>query len=619
MSLLASQSLRITNFQNRALRTCPQTIILPTVSQRSSHNLDTFKAHKQRARLSRLWIPSNDVGDTKDQSSHSKLLRAGYLRQAHSGIFHMLPLGLRVQNKLEALIDKHMSNLGASRVSLSSISSEELWEKSGRLQNAGSELFRFQDRKKAKFLLSPTHEEEITSLVSSSLNSYRSLPVRLYQISRKYRDEPRPRQGLLRSREFVMKDLYTFDYNPEMALDTYHDVRQAYDELFDELKIPYLVAEADSGDIGGDLSHEFHFPTPTGEDNIISCTKCSHVVNEELTETTVPEDIKFDKDVVSPRYWQGITRDRLTLVNVWYVNEVEAKSALTKAAVNIHAVKTIVPTLDASIEDPRSVWESTEGIASIRRVLNLLDYRMLGRVWDRLTPNEKRSGWSDKMDTVLVDVVSRDSASGLRLDLISPQTGDTCRNCGEGILKVQKSIELGHIFHLGTRYSKPMKATVDVPTELLAACDDLAPKSQQTVNLQMGCHGIGVSRIIGAVADTLADEKGLNWPRVMAPYEAVIVPLHGMQDAAIEVYDHLSSTHPPPENFSLDLVLDDRDLRFPAKMKDADLTGYPIIVVVGKKWTENKICEVQCRRVHFKEDVPEKKLLQTVNSLLAQL
>ena len=217
------------------------------------------------------------------ENGHDLLVRAGFLRQAHSGIFHLLPLGLKVQNKIERLIDKHMLRLGASKVSLSCLSSEELWKRSGRLDKGRtSELLRLEDRKGAKYLLSPTHEEEITTIIANAVHSHKELPLRLYQISRKYRDEPRPRQGLLRGREFLMKDLYTFDVTEDAARKTYEAVRGAYVAFLEELQLPYLVAQADSGNMGGNLSHEYHFASSHGEDTIVACDKCDYSINEEL-------------------------------------------------------------------------------------------------------------------------------------------------------------------------------------------------------------------------------------------------------------------------------------------------------------------------------------------------
>lgn len=581
----------------------------------------------QRARLSKLWAPSGGIAPAADEDAHAKLIRAGYLRQAYSGIFHMLPLGLRVQDKVQKLIDKHMFSVGSSRLDLSSISSQELWATTGRLNAINAELFRLKDRKESEYLLAPTHEEEITSLVANTAKSYKDFPIRLHQISRKYRDELRPRHGLLRGREFLMKDLYSFDINTKAALETYEQVKAAYVNLFDELKIPYLVAEADSGDIGGDLSHEFHFPIPQGEDHIISCGSCSYVANEELAESALrpqKEDTaswKFmSQDEQSEgeniyTVWRGISRDRSTLINAWH-----PKRSQTGLEVNTHAVKSVVSDLDPGIENAALMWaRSLEAAAAAGetpapKIVNLIDHRLPKEVAESIQSGKADPMWSATgLPAELGISVSTATGSddGKPLNLMRIADGDSCSRCDTGTLKVQKAIELGHTFYLGTRYSEPLKAMVTLPASL---SDKPAPdnsKAEVQVPLQMGCYGIGVTRLIGAIAETLADEKGLNWPCVIAPYEAVIVPTKGMDEDAVHVYDELAP--------SVDAVVDDRAKGFPWKMNDADLVGYPIIVVVGRGWKESKTCEVQCRRLGIKENVPLGKLKTFVQDLRASL
>ncbi|KAF7886502.1 uncharacterized protein EAF01_011180 [Botrytis porri] len=581
-----------------------------------------------RPRLSKFWIPTGGIAASADEDSHAKLIRGGFLRQAHTGIFHMLPLGRRVQDKLEALIDKHMSTLGASKLALSSLSSEELWAKSGRL-NSGSELFRLEDRKEARYLLAPTHEEEITELVSNSVQSYKELPVRLYQITRKYRDELRPRQGLLRSREFVMKDLYTFDYNNTSALSTYEDVRKVYHNLFDELKIPYLVAEADSGDIGGDLSHEFHFPTKIGEDHIISCSKCNYVANEELAASGLP---KLNETKSSQHEFRklkkvgGFSRDGSTLFVTWFYSENGEEYDL-----NTNLIKRLLPDYDPSrklghVELSRLIDEDfmltntclnkAEKI-HITRVINLIDRRVPLEFSEAIS--RKREGpFDSSLNKYEYSSFSQDPSTGEPLNLKRITEGDVCPKCQESTLKVEKAIELGHTFHLGTRYSKPMEATVTVPSGLVGEnlkAEENEPQrgasDQIRVLMEMGCHGIGVTRMIGAVAETLADEKGLNWPRVMAPFEIVVVPGKGLNEDALRISDTLSAA-------AMDPVVDDREVSIGWKMKDADLIGYPIVVLLGRKWKEG-LCEVQCRRLDVKEDIRAEDLKNFVGKLLNQL
>ncbi|KAH8425930.1 proline--tRNA ligase [Aspergillus melleus] len=598
-----------------------------------------------RSRISNFWIPTggiskkNVTGEKED--ANDLLVRGGFLRQAYSGIFHMLPLGLRVQDKLERLIDKHMQSIGASKVSLSSISAQELWERSGRLTDS-SEVFRFLDRKESRFLLAPTHEEEITTLVGSLAKSYRDLPLRVYQISRKYRDEPRPRQGLLRGREFIMKDLYTFDHSVEEALKTYSSVKAAYTELFNELKVPYLVAAADSGNMGGNMSHEFHFPSAKGEDTIISCTSCDSVYNEELADGKAhgPEQIPhqapqadgFDTGgksidaafTVSTGLWMAISKDKQTLLRGWYpiFSMQDGGQEPVKREVNSHAVKSVATAagidLDLSVENPLEQW--TEQIKSAKasdsssyrpRVMDLYDSQV--RVYKRPPLSDLLQQVNCEVDDIDYSMLDRFPETTSGLNLVKMHEGDKCGQCAQGHMKTHTAIELGHTFHLGTRYSEVLKASV-----MLDQAHNGGGTEDKVVPMQMGCHGIGVSRMITAVADSLADSKGLNWPRAMAPYEAIVVPIKGLEEEAEKVYDILSAHS--GSSSPIDVILDDRDKQLGWKLGDADLIGYPVIVVVGKGWKKQQTLEVQCRRLdNLREDVPLDRLSEFVKSLLDRL
>ncbi|PVI08519.1 prolyl-tRNA synthetase [Periconia macrospinosa] len=520
--------------------------------------------------------------DTNTDDSHSLLIRGGFLRPAHSGVFHLLPLGLRVQNKLESLIDKHMRSIGASKLSLSSITTEELWKQSGRY-SSNSELLRIDDRRKSNFLLSPTHEEEITSLVASIVRSYKQLPLRLYQTGRKYRDERRPRQGLLRAKEFMMKDLYTFDCNHEDALKTYEEVRKAYNNLFDELKIPYLVADADSGNMGGKLSHEYHFVSPKGEDNVWRCQSCNYVANEELVEKkTIEHAAPLGHP---PLLFKGISTDRTTAINIRVprppnvpANENPSWSRASEF-LNLHAVKRTGVDIDAGIE--------SETLSSL-----LL----------------KTTSSIDINDQSLTD--STTTSSSPTYDLTPIKRDDPCPRCDSGKLRVSKAIEVGHTFHLGTRYSTPLSALV------------AGPNNQQPSAMHMGCHGIGVSRLIGSIASMMAHENGLHWPRVIAPFEVVVITTKEVsEENNMEVYDALAAQG------DIDVVLDDRKAQkgMPWRMKDADLIGYPVKVILGKSWRENsegrekREVEVQCPRLDVKKKVKVEQLKSEVSDLLDRL
>lgn len=470
-----------------------------------------------------------------------------------------------------------MTSIGASKVSLSHISTQELWKQTGRY-SGNSELLHVKDRKGTRFLLAPTHEEEITALVANMVHSYKDLPLRLYQTGRKYRDERRPRQGLLRTKEFMMKDLYTFDASHDKALETYKDVCRAYVNLFNELKIPYLVADADSGNMGGKLSHEYHFVSEKGEDNVWSCSSCDYVANEELVEKKPPAGQGSNTSLDNTLQFRGITLDRKSVVNIIVPRPETMEPSHSKSPswddistyVNLHAVKRAVPSLDTGIE---------------AKTLHDLLSELSSSAPERLVHDQSLAA------------VDGDSIG----DITPTQPGAPCPRCPTGHLSVQKAIEVGHTFHLGTRYSDPLSALVAVPDA----------KEQQAIH--MGCHGIGVSRLIGSIASLLSDAQGLNWPRAVAPFEAIFMMTPQVAEAdATALYDALRSK-------GVDAVLDDREKRLGWKLQDADLIGYPVILVLGKTWRQSAAVEVQCRRLGVKKVVPGDALADEVEALLAQL
>ena len=411
-----------------------------------------------------------------------------------------------------------MLRLGASKVSLSSLSSEELWQRSGRLDKGrSSELLRLEDRKGGKYLLSPTHEEEITSVIADAVKSYKDLPLRLYQVTRKYRDEPRPKQGLLRGREFLMKDLYTFDATEEQARLTYKEVRKAYVAFLEDLKVPYMTARADSGNMGGNLSHEYHFASVQGEDTIIRCDKCDYSINEELYVGRYDHDGtqrdqrsegtgQLMSEVAVQHY---ISKDRKTKCSVYYPTD--------SGEPNIYAVKALFPSVDASVQGEQTLEKSETG----SRVRDNIGFR------DPRIPLQALAEYT-RMETE--EVQRRHQLPIVDNELIlltKAREGDQCPKCHEGKVHLQQAVEIGHTFYLGKRYSIPFEANV-------------LDANNKQVAIEMGCHGIGVSRLIGAVASLLADKKGLNWPLAISPFEIMIVPTSSVQASELEtVYDHL--------------------------------------------------------------------------------
>jgi len=518
--------------------------------------------------------------------------------------------------------------------------------------------------------------------------------------ARKYRDEPRPRQGLLRTREFVMKDLYTFDLTRDQALKTYEEVRNAYANFFDAFKIPYLVAKADSGNMGGNLSHEYHFPAPNGEDTIISCSTCQYVANAELAESgqTFPEsqptktgpfiewmwclERQLGNNMRSPlgsppgpavaaermdvATWTGVTLDRRTLVIAYYpgtsgLQESTATRSGSKSDFNHHAAKAVVDQLATGIEDPVELWmqalapcpkAEAETGHEHARIVRLFDHRVKEAAHETSASltflkhkiTERRDALS--LDKLLVHDITADPITRKPIDLLEVKSGDPCPKCSTGLLKVQRAVELGHTFFLGTRYSKALHASVAADSQLkagkgrigigaeaLGAGDCPIEKSAEEKDhalLQMGCHGIGISRLVAAVANTLADLKGLNWPRVIAPFEVVVIPSKGLEDAAAYVYDQLVVSGPTTrsprglgsinlDKCAMDVALDDREKDLVWKLADADLIGYPIIVVIGRSWRNNQRCEVQCRRLGLRTEVALDELEGLLLGLLKQL
>jgi prolyl-tRNA synthetase len=476
-------------------------------------------------------------------------------------------------------------------------------------------LFRFSDRRDVPYLLSPTHEEEITALVARTVKSYKELPLRLYQITRKYRDEFRPRHGLLRGREFTMKDLYTFDSSVESALETYEKVRAVYTRIFSDIKLPVLSAKASSGDMGGDLSHEYHLPTPLGEDRVVSCDSCDYVVNEDIADPGAPQDVP---EGASFQVWRGITKDRTKLVNVVYPRWIKPLGGgelreYTDQDINLSAVKSAVPDLDAGVEDPLPFWSAATapGTGTATELVNVVD----SRLWPSLGGGSEAvalgaSGWPATLGPPAVPLsVSSHHTTGCDrqpLNLLRIRTGDKCPQCSSGTLKVEKAMELGHTFFLGTRYSALLGAVASVPP------------ARQPSPMQMGCYGIGISRLIGAVAEHLADDTGLNWPVTIAPYSCVVIAGKDAEDCeAMQVCNLINDVS--SSNTFFDVALDDRPRPLPWKMTDADLIGFPVIILLGREWRSSRRVEVQCRRLALKQLVEVAELPSMLTQLFKSL
>ncbi|KAK9366588.1 hypothetical protein V1509DRAFT_629459 [Lipomyces kononenkoae] len=526
-------------------------------------------------RLSKFFLPSGGVASSlsERESTTDLLIRAGFIRKSSAGIYSLLPLGIFIQRKLAAIIHRNMYMAGASEISLPSLLSPNAWMATGRWGN--TELYKLKDSSDSEFCLAPTHEEEITTLVSREVNSFRQLPLRLYQIGRKYRDERRPRGGMLRGREFLMMDLYSFDTTTEAALVTYGEIKLAYRSIFDTIGIKYEVSEADSGSIGGDLSHEFHFITPVGEDTLITCDSCDYTANVEVATSYPSEDYVRDASNVAVKY--GLAADN-TLLVIYYPPD---------RIVNEILIKKELPTYDPSVENPVSEF-TRSGDPMLQRIIRIFDERV-----------SEKSSLPDLPVSVNIGNITT-----LRFPCVevAPQShpNEICPNCNHGTLSASRAVEVGHTFYLGNKYSSTLNAHF--------TAEDGTKKS-----IEMGCYGIGVSRIISAVAEITRDHHGLSWPVAICPFEVVLVTkpkTERIDDLAIKLYQDLRKA-------GCEAVIDDRDDKsFGWKLSDAKFLGFPVTVVIGNKYLTDGRVDVECRRTGHSTSCTPEQVSDIVTSIL---
>ncbi|KAI8059858.1 hypothetical protein BC940DRAFT_264558 [Gongronella butleri] len=549
----------------------------------------------QRQRLSKQFLPitkerTHAYAENASQS-HAYLLQGGFLRQSSSGVYTLLPLGLRTLEKLQNIIQQEMDAIGGQRLMMPLLLQSDHWKTTGRWGSAKGEFFRFKDRKEVDYLLAPTHEEEVTSLVAQELRSAKQLPIRLYQIGRKYRDELRPRAGLLRGREFIMKDLYSFDKSMEDAFSTYDQVAGAYAKIFDRVGIPYLVAEADSGNIGGSKSHEYHLLSPIGEDTLLTCHGCGYTANEELAEA------RFDGDA-----------SKVDETRLLYTIDSEGSPSKKGTAMVVtprgRAPNLLKVTTDLQ-RHLRATGELADDLDKKKKDGSgaTLDVRVVGS--SESGKGVTSSGAAALMfvdDAVVARSVS-DLAAAAPIDTKHYRVaaaGDACHHCAAPLASV-KAIEVAHTFYLGTTYSEPLQCSfVD---------------EKQKVPVQMGCYGIGISRLLAAVAEARTDTRGLVWPASIAPYKICIIATDDKQDAfkelANNVYDQVNNT----QAWANDVVLDDRRIGFGRKMTDAELIGYPWILVLGRKALQDRVVEIHQRQLND----TNKKIMLPLDDLPAWL
>ena len=568
-------------------------------------------------RYSRAFIPTvKEVPKEATMPSHVLMLRAGYARMVGAGIYELLPLGTRVLHKIERIIREEMDAAGAQELLMPTFLPGEYFKESGRWDVYGPTLLRIKDRKGGEYHLAPTHEEIITDLVRREVRSYRQLPLNLYQIQLKYRDEPRPRAGLLRCREFIMKDAYSFDVSEEAALESYEHMRETYHRIFKRLGLEYRVVEADSGAIGGSQSAEFQVLAQTGEDWIVACNACDYAANVEVAQAGRPEaskaagadaaalekvetpDTHTIEEVVG--FFGGDTTAAHTLKSLVYVAGEEVVLAVVRGDHEINeiglarhlGVDEVLLASDAAVKEATGTEIGFVGpVGFAGRVIADPDAVAVTNAIAGAgeTPyHYKNVNHGRDFDAEVVPI--RQAASG-----------DPCPSCN-GTLELYRGIEGGHIFVLGTHYSDKMNATFL----------DEEGKSHPIV---MGCYGIGVSRLIAAVIEQHHDEQGIRWPLPVAPYEVIVTPI-GKDEAplakATEIYDALRDA-------DVEVLLDDRAERPGVKFKDADLLGIPVRITVGARGLKQGTVELKKRIDADSADVPIDEAVAAAQAALAEL
>ncbi|MBS5852570.1 MAG: proline--tRNA ligase [Bacilli bacterium] len=525
-------------------------------------------------------------------SSHILLIRAGMIRKLVAGVYNYLPLGLRTLNKIENIIIDEMDRAGALQILSSAIQPKELWEASGRWQKYGPELMRFKDRHNREFCLGPTHEEIFTDLVKNEIKSRKNLPINLYQIQTKYRDELRPRFGLMRGREFIMKDSYSFDLNEEGLNQSYELMYKTYEKIFTRLGIDYKVVLADTGAIGGDGSHQFMALSDVGESDIIYCEHCNYAADEEKAQAkidlyhdnieektmelvltpnkkTIDEVSDFlklnKKDIVKSMVYRNLANNELVLVMVRGDREVNPIKVINALKIAEHEL--VLATAEDILE-----------IHSFEGFVGPVGLNIKTLVDEEVAYMHNIVVGANKKDYHLTCVNFKRDFDGEVFDLRIVSKNDLCPICGNP-LKMEKGIEMGQIFKLGTKYSLPLKCTYQ---------DELG----NNIPIVMGCYGIGVTRTMSSIIEQNHDEFGIIWPLNIAPYHVVIVPIN-YEDELIKkgsdyIYNRLNDT-------KVEIILDDREAKPGFKFKDWELIGIPYIITIGRKASEN-ICELKKRR-----------------------
>lgn len=534
--------------------------------------------------------------------SHKLMIRGGFVRKLASGAYSYLPLGFRVLQKVKKIIREEMDAKGSQEVLLPAIHPPEVWKKTGRYDILGPVLIKFKDRHGKELVLGPTHEEIITDLVANNIRSYKDLPQIFYQIQTKFRDEPRPRFGVMRTSEFIMKDAYSFDADWDGLDATYKKMYDAYCRIFERCGLPYIPVEADTGIMGGNVSHEFMVPSEAGEDLIVTCTKCKYAASTQVAKCHIsgmkcsPEGSPLPmKEVATP----GVT----TIEKVSALLKVPAQNMIKTliyraddkivallirgdAEANEVKLKNYLKAANMELADEKTIQSVTgapvgfAGPVGIKGVTLLADFSIKGMV--------NGAAGANKKDAHLINVnIGRDFDVKEFGDFRVITENDRCPSCG-GEIEIKRTIEIGHTFKLGTKYSESLKAM-------------FLDKDGKEHPCIMGCYGIGVNRIAATLIETSNDKNGIIWPKSIAPYGVIILALNienpKVKQISEDLYKKLSDA-------GHDVLFDDRNVSAGIKFKDSDLIGIPTKIIVGEKNAANDMVEIKDRKTGKIDTVP---------------
>ena len=566
-------------------------------------------------RTSRFFLATlKEIPTDAEIISHQLMLRAGLIRQVASGIYNWLPLGHRVLGKVESVVREEMNRAGAQEVLLPAVQPAELWRESGRWDDYGPELLRFTDRHQRDFCFGPTHEEVITTLARSTIRSYRQLPVNLYQVQTKFRDEIRPRFGVMRAREFIMKDAYSFDRDTQGMAESYQKMYDAYTRIFKRLGLETQAVEADSGTIGGNFSHEFHVMADSGEDAIALCSPCDYAANVEKVDLARPVS---SRAAPSEKMSEVDTPNQHTIADLCDFLGVNAEKTVKTLVVQGSSGTPIALILRGDHELNSVKAESLDEVAKPLRMASAQAiHNATGASPGSIGPvGLKIPTIVDHSAGVLADFFCGANRDDVHLtgvnwgrDLPEPTTqdirqavnGDPCPTDSKKEIQVRRGIEVGHVFQLGTKYSEALDATYL----------DANGRNQP---LYMGCYGIGITRIVAAAIEQNHDDNGIVWPPPLAPFDVCIVPIGLKKSPKVaqvveELYDELVDA-------GFEVLLDDRDERPGVMFSEMDLIGIPHRIVVGERGLANGSVEYRNRANGESADYPLDELVTTLQTI----